>query len=148
MNLEFDLKWLKHAIDISRKAPANSKRYRVGCVIVSSDNKEIASSYTGELEESAHAEEGALLKAKQAGLSLQGACIYSSLEPCSQRPSGKISCCERIIAASIARVVFALREPAHFVKCEGVMTLKSRGVEVVELSDLGQEVLEINGHLL
>ena len=54
------------------------------------------------------------------------------------RRSRRQTCTELILAAGIARVVFALREPPLFADCDGAELLARAGVEVVELPDAGR----------
>ncbi|MFJ4923468.1 hypothetical protein [Streptomyces sp. NPDC088725] len=66
---------------------------------------------------------------------LQGATLYSSLEPCSERRSRPRTCTRLVLDAGIPRVVIAWREPDLFVVgCEGVELLAAAGVEVVEIT--------------
>lgn len=147
MNKEQDLYWLNKAIEHSIKAPSNLRRYRVGCVIVGLANAELSAGFTGEQAEDAHAEQVAISKALEQNFVLQGSSLYSSLEPCSTRLSGKKSCCERIIEQQIARVVFACSEPELFVGSNALAVLRNAGIEVVQLPELAHKVQEINKHL-
>ena len=62
---------------------------------------------------------------------VEGYTLYSSMEPCEYRLSGKKPCVDRIIEAKIGKVVLAAREPTLFVKnCRGVEKLKCAGIEV------------------
>ncbi len=79
---------------------------------------------------------------------LDGATLYSSLEPCSTRASRPRSCTELIVATSIPRIVFAWREPDLFVDCQGAELLRAAGREVVEISELAHLVRRTNQHLL
>lgn len=45
-------------------------------------------------------------------------------------------------------MVFAWREPAIFVNCEGPEILTKAGVEVIEMTELADEVRGINKHVL
>lgn len=139
-----DLEFLKRAVELSRQVPSDTSTFRVGALIVK-DGVELSHGFSLELGPHTHAEENAL--AKIDGRHLGGATIYSSLEPCSERLSGKRSCVSRIIAAGISRVVFAAHEPALFVQCRGEGQLKEAGVEVVMLGELAPQVREINAHL-
>ena len=105
-----------------------------------------ATGYTGEIGPREHAEEVA--PAKLAGrIDLSRDTICSSLEPCAARRSQPLSCTGAILAAGIARVVFAMREPLLFADCHGVELLR-QGVEVVEVGELAHLVAEINNHVL
>jgi pyrimidine deaminase RibD-like protein len=140
--------WLGRAIELSRQCPADNPSFAVGAVIVGRGDHLVTAGYTLELGTGWHAEEIAIHKARERDLDLGGCTLYSSLEPCSIRLSGKRPCVERIIEAGIARVVFALREPPVFVVCEGGAILASRGVEVIHLAELGPAVEAINRRII
>jgi diaminohydroxyphosphoribosylaminopyrimidine deaminase/5-amino-6-(5-phosphoribosylamino)uracil reductase len=143
---EADRRLLAAAIEVSRLSPPKQTRYAVGAIVADHDGTELASGFTGEADPNDHAEEAAL--AKLAGADLTRATIYSSLEPCTMRRSRPGTCTGLILAAGIRRVVLALREPLLFADCHGVEDLRAGGVEVIELSDLGPAVREINAHVL
>lgn len=74
----------------------------VGCVVVTSDGR-IETGYRGELNTGDHAE-FTVLEKKLQGIGLEDSVIYTTLEPCTNRGPGKISCAERIIKAGVKRV--------------------------------------------
>jgi pyrimidine deaminase RibD-like protein len=143
-----DHHWLQHAIDLSRSCPPSSTAFSVGAVIVNSDGEVLATGYSRETDPHDHAEEIALTKIPTADPRLRQATIYTSLEPCSKRASRPRTCTELILAAGVARVVLAWREPMIFVDCEGAELLSAAGVEVVELPELASEVKSINAHVV
>lgn len=119
--------------------------YGVGCVVVAADGTVLGTGFTGELCDAdggmRHAEEIALQKLSSA----TGLTLYSTLEPCSRRASGKRACVDRIIEAGIGRVVYGAKEPydpALGVVCEGTRTLNAAGIEVVFLSDFEELCLK------
>lgn len=81
-------------------------------------------------------------------LRLEGATIYSSLEPCGRRLSRPWPCARLIAAAGIRRVVYAWREPSLFVEGNGEEVLRAAGVEVVRIEALADRAREPNAHLL
>jgi pyrimidine deaminase RibD-like protein len=144
--LAFDRRWMEHAVELSRRCPP-SATFRVGSVIVAADGEVLAEGYSHDVDEVCHAEESALSRI-EGDPRLAGATIYSTLEPCSKRASRPRTCTQLIIDAGIPRVVFAMREPAVFVDCEGAELLRAAGVAVVEMPELTDRVREVNIHLL
>lgn len=132
------------AIELSKECTKTSL-YCVGCLIVDVHGLEIASGFTGEISYSdatatsaPHAEEVALSRIPQ-GIDLAALTIYSSMEPCSERASGRESCCSRIIRSGVRRVVFAAKEPFDArlkIVCQGVKMLRSAGLEVLQADEL------------
>ncbi|MEG2613901.1 MAG: dihydrofolate reductase family protein [Alistipes sp.] len=141
-----DRRTLQQAIDLSRACTPSATSYCVGAVVVTSDGTHFTG-YTHETSPTHHAEQEAVAKALAAGVALQGATIYSSLEPCSQRQSEPESCSAMILRLGFARVVFALYEPDCFVACCGAFNLRRGGVAVSVLSDFADQVRAVNGHL-
>jgi riboflavin-specific deaminase-like protein len=140
-----DGRWLREAIELSRRCPPSARAYSVGAVIVDAAGDVVATGYSREQDARDHAEEVALRKAPRR---LDGATLYSSLEPCSTRASRPRTCTELILAAGIHRVVFAWREPALFADCQGAEKLAAAGVTVVEMPELADHVRAVNTHLL
>lgn len=141
-----DHRFLREAIELSRRCPPSDSAFSVGAVLVGADGAVLATGYSRESDRRDHAEEAAL--AKVAGQPGPGATIYSSLEPCLRRLSRPRSCCELIAAAGITRVVLAWREPPIFVPGGGAAWLEGHGVLVTEVPGLGPEARAVNAHLL
>ncbi len=139
MDLKLHSERLKIALLESKKC-FNFDFFGVGCVIFDHNNTLLSSSFTGE-RTGEHAEETAINKAIEQGISLKGSSLYSTLEPCSVRLSGKYPCAKRIIDSGIESVYFGCYEPKDFVKCEGVSILKESGIRIVHLSELNEECL-------
>ena len=122
---------------------------------------ELRYTFTGfsrELPGNTHAEECALIKASEAfealkgddaKATLKGCDMYATMEPCSKRLSGKVPCVERCLAAGVGRVFVGVREPDHFVRCEGVAQLREAGVCVIDVRFPGceQSCLKPNAHI-
>ena len=74
-----------------------------------------------------HAEAMALAQA--AGKS-RGATCYTSLEPCAHRSPRGPACADLLVAAGIARVVIALRDPDPRTDGQGADRLRAAGIQV------------------
>lgn len=140
--LDADERYLKEALLLAEHC-SDIEWYGVGCIIVGAAGKVIATGYSGEscdtLGGNRHAEDIAIDKALGSGVELDSATLYSTLEPCSVRRSGKTPCTERIIASGIRRVVYGAREPydpALKIVCQADSQLRSAGIEVIHLKKL------------
>jgi pyrimidine deaminase RibD-like protein len=149
-----DLRWLRAAIELSRSCPPSDSAFSVGAVLVAADGSAVATGYSRERDPHDHAEEVALARAAEAAGAagsrerLDGATMYTSLEPCRRRLSRPRSCAELIVAAGISRVVLAWREPPVFVPGGGAQWLREQGVTVIEVPALAAEARAVNAHLL
>lgn len=139
--------WLRRAVELAACCPVSASAYSVGAVVVTAQG-EVFTGYSRETAPDNHAEEEAIRKALRQGVSLEGAVMYSSMEPCSTRKSKPLSCSALIIQHKMSRVVFAAYEPDRFVTCCGASVLKNAGIEVVVLEELAQEALHSNVHIL
>lgn len=140
---------MEEALEVAERCK-DIEWYGVGCVIVNSQGAIISTGYTGELLEEGkmrHAEDIAISKAIEGGLfpGNQGAVLYSTLEPCSIRASGKTPCCQHIIRCGIKTVIYGAREPydeALGIVCEGDSLLTSAGVQVIHLREYEDRCLK------
>jgi pyrimidine deaminase RibD-like protein len=144
---EADLRWLRQAIELSRRCPQSDAAFSVGAVLVSGDGEVIATGYSRELDPKDHAEEVALARAA-GDARLPGATLYSSLEPCRTRASRSRCCAELIADAGVRRVVIAWLEPPVFTDGGGAAQLRQAGVTVVEIPWLAGLASTVNAHLL
>jgi pyrimidine deaminase RibD-like protein len=141
-----DRELLGQAIALARNCPVSDRAFAVGALIVDADGVVLAQGWSRRRDAVEHAEESAL--AELGGVVPPGTSVYSSLEPCSARASRPLTCTDLIVAAGVARVVFAWREPSLFVEGEGAELLRAAGVEVVEIPELAAAAREPNRHLL
>ncbi len=110
---------------------------RVGCVIVK-DNALVGEGWH-ERAGGPHAEARALLSA---GAAARGATAYVTLEPCSYY--GRTPpCADALIAAGVARVVAAMRDPNPLVSGRGIERLVQAGIPA-EVGLMQAEALELN----
>ena len=143
-----DRELLAEAVALARHCPPSATAFSVGAIVVAADGREIARGWSRDVDAVVHAEESALQRAA-GDPGLRGATVYSSLEPCSMRASRPVPCAQLIVAAGVARVVLAWREPEVFVPAaRGAELLVAGGVEVVELPELADAALAPNRHIL
>jgi len=118
-----DSRWLDRSLDLaSRGRYTVSPNPMVGAVVVK--NGRMVSEGFHRRAGGAHAEVDAL---SRAGARARGATLYVSLEPCGHR--GRTPpCTDAILAAGIARVVAAARDPNPLVAGRGMRRLARRGV--------------------
>ena len=120
-----DEAFMARALELARaRLGRTAPNPAVGCILVKGAEV-IAEAATGEGGRP-HAEEAALAAA---GERARGAVAYVSLEPCSARSGGGLSCAGRLIAAGVAEVVYACAEP-HAASAGGGALLAAAGVAV------------------
>lgn len=168
-----DLEYLRLALAEARKSPPKPTNFRVGALLVSPSSAEpiLVTGYTLECPGNTHAEQSCFLKlaalkttpvagsvagpgAIEEGLGPDlpaDTVLYTTMEPCNKRSAGNLTCVERILALkgkdggqAVARVVVGVREPETFVGVnEGRKRLEEAGIEVVHVSGLEGEILEV-----
>ncbi|WP_040703128.1 deaminase [Nocardiopsis salina] len=143
-----DAHWLRRTVELSGHCPPSETAFSVGAVVVSENGTVLGEGHSRQEDPRDHAEEVALRGIDTEDVRLAGATLYSSLEPCSSRSSRPRSCSTLILDTPIPRVVFAWREPAVFVDCDGAERLRAAGRTVVERPDLAEGVRAVNAHLL
>jgi diaminohydroxyphosphoribosylaminopyrimidine deaminase / 5-amino-6-(5-phosphoribosylamino)uracil reductase len=151
-----DRRWLRAAIELSRRSPPSWTAYSVGALLVGADGTVLSTGYSRETDPADHAEELALAKLGLPDGSgeppsvrlVSGATLYSSLEPCAVRASRPVPCADLIIASGIGRVAIAWTEPPILAPGGGVARLRVAGVEVVAMPELAAAARQVNAHLL
>ena len=132
-----DLGHMRAALALARRGVGNTwPNPSVGCVIVK-DGRVVGRAVTAPGGRP-HAEPAAL---DRAGAQARGATAYVTLEPCchwGRTPP----CTDALIAAGIARVVIAARDPDPRVNSHGIAKLRDAGI-VVEEGLLADEAREI-----
>ena len=123
--MDKDIYYIKETFKLARKAEGfTSPNPLVGSIIVK-NNRVVARGYHKRAG-LPHAEIEAI---KKANISLKGATIYISLEPCCH--FGRTPpCVEAIIASGIKRVVFSIVDPNPQVSGKSINRLKQAGIKV------------------
>ena len=119
-------RYMAHALRLARKAlGGTSPNPVVGAVIVNG-GRIVGQGYHRRAG-TPHAEVEAL---RRAGRNARGATLYVTLEPCNH--TGRTPpCCDAILAAGIARVVIAAKDPNHITNGRGIARLRRAGLRVI-----------------
>ncbi|KAK5995013.1 Bifunctional protein RIB2 [Cladobotryum mycophilum] len=147
---------MQRALDLAKKSPPKPTNFRVGAILVKLDDNHItAEGYTLELPGNTHAEECCLLKlaakhsTSEEELSefIQSPhALYTTVEPCYKRLSGKLPCVERILRQKswIKKVYVGVKEPETFVGPNpGRRQLEEAGIEVQYIPGFESDILEV-----
>ena len=138
MFTDFDRRAMGRALELAaRGLETTHPNPRVGCVIA--QGEEIVGEGWHERAGEPHAEVNAL---RAAGSKAVGATAYVTLEPCSHH--GRTPpCVDALIAARVARVIFAAEDPNPRVSGEGADALRRAGI-AAEAGLLAAEAAELN----
>lgn len=139
-------KLMEHAIEIMRKSiseprPDGKASPLVGAVIWKPDGT-VDVSCRGELRYGDHAEY-TLLERKNRDAKLDGAVLFTTLEPCApgSRRHPKLGCAERIVLTRIKEVWIGIEDPDPKVDRKGIRYLQDSGVTVHMFDRDLQEVI-------
>ena len=121
-----DQRWMQAAIALAaRSRGLSTPNPNVGCVIVK-DGRVLGRGWT-QAGGRPHAEAMAL---GAAGKAARGATAYVTLEPCAHESQRGPACADLLIAAGVARVVAALRDPDPRTDGKGLARLAAAGISV------------------
>ncbi|POR35178.1 Bifunctional protein RIB2 [Tolypocladium paradoxum] len=149
---------MQQALDLANKSPPKPSNFRVGAILVKLDGDDYPTSaggYTLECPGNTHAEECCFLKlaeqhsTTEAGLAAvvkSPHALYTTMEPCFMRLSGKLPCVERVLRQKswIRHVYVGVQEPETFVgKNPGRQMLEEGGIEVHHVPGLEEEILRV-----
>jgi diaminohydroxyphosphoribosylaminopyrimidine deaminase/5-amino-6-(5-phosphoribosylamino)uracil reductase len=136
--------WMKLSIELEKKSlsePGTTKP-KVGVVIVR-DGVVLGHSFRGETGEGRHAEFG--LVEKLGKENLEGATIFTTLEPCSRRNFPKMPCAQQLIDAKVAVVYIGMYDSNPLIYREGWSMLRDAGITIRDYrADLRQEIMADN----
>jgi len=120
-----DSSYIERTLELAEKgAGLTSPGAMVGAIIVKGGQVIGEGFYT--YDGVRHAE---IIALTEAGVAAKGSTVYTSLEPCSHH--GRTPpCAKALIAAGVARVVTAMRDPNPEVDGAGIELLRAAGIEV------------------
>lgn len=119
---------MKQAFALSEQCPPSSGAFAVGCLGCTDSLDILATGYSRETGAHDHAEEAML---DRLDTPLHTAIV--TLEPCLNRRSKPTGCAQRLVAAGVQRVIYAIREDETFTDQDGLNYLHKHGVEVLQL---------------
>ncbi len=125
MTHQIDTQYMSRAIQLAQRGLYTTMpNPRVGCVIVR--DAQVVGEGWHQWAGEGHAEVNALA---QAGEQAKGATAYVTLEPCSH--TGRTGpCCEALIEAGVAAVVYGMEDPNPQVAGRGLDRMEAAGIEV------------------
>lgn len=136
---------MKLAVELASRCVSEEGRVspKVGAV-VARDGVVLAAAYRGEMKPGEHAEY-TLLERKLKDVDLEGATLYSTLEPCTHRNHPKIACTDRVIERKLKRVVIGTLDPNATIRGLGELRLQDAGIEITRFEpDLVLQLRELN----
>lgn len=114
---ELDSRFAKMAIEVAKQSTPedNEPRPKVGAVAVKHGQLLGTACRTAVEDKGKKSGQHAEFRLTSAlgGGDLQGATIYTTLEPCLNRNDPKVSCVDRLISVKVARVVIGALDPDH-----------------------------------
>lgn len=135
-----ELRAMRRALELAALGPARGANPRVGCVLLDPDGTPRAEGYHHGAG-TAHAEVDALQALARTGRSGAGLTAVVTLEPCAH--TGRTGpCTQALLAAGVARVVVATRDPNPRAT-GGVAMLAAHGVDL-EVGLLGAQSRALN----
>ena len=124
-----DLDFMKRAVELEKLCVQEEGKSRptpsVG-VVVARDTQLLGEAYRGETGQGAHAEFCVLEKLKD--LSLAGASVYTTLEPCSHRNPKKTPCAVRLVERGVSQVFIGMYDPNPQIYRAGWRILRDGGI--------------------
>ena len=129
---------METAFAMSEQCPPSETAFAVGCVGWTKDRAQRATGYSRETGPTDHAEEALLSKLPHPHT------VVVTLEPCLHRASKPTGCAERLVAAGVQRVVYAVAEDETFTRQSGLAFLRDNGVEVIHLPGFEDRFRAVN----
>jgi pyrimidine deaminase RibD-like protein len=142
---DVDRYYMQRAIELAVKSAIEEGKIapKVGAVVVH-NGQIVGEACRGEMGRGEHAEY-TLLERKLAGVDLNGATLYTTLEPCTIRHDPKLPCAKRIIARKIAKVFIGVLDPNRAIQGEGEQMLLDAGIDVQRFQpDLMRDIARLN----
>lgn len=147
---------MKQALALAEHSPPKPSNFRVGALLVNLDTAEVVvGGFTLECPGNTHAEECCFIKLASKNETTEELlsqsisrphALYTTMEPCFKRLSGKLPCVERVIRQKswIKEVYVGVQEPETFVGPNpGRKMLQEHGIEVHVVPGLEEQILQV-----
>lgn len=131
---------MERALNLSEQCPPSETAFAVGAVACREDLSVLATGYSRETGPNDHAEEAVLSK-----LNGPPHTVICTLEPCLTRASKPTGCAQRLVAAGVQRVIYAVAEDDTFTAQTGLAHLRTHNVELLHLSGFEDRFRAVNG---
>lgn len=139
---------MRQAFRVADECISSEGAFSVGSIVTTASREILSTGYSRELGPGWHAEEVAINRASDEIGCLENCVLYSTLEPCGERLSRPVTCCQLILRNSISIVFFAERESKVFVsRPNGAGSLLANGVRVLQLVGNESWFRRQNSHL-
>jgi len=126
---DFDQVCIELAIQEARKTKMEDARIHpmVG-VVAARGGMVLGTAFRGELGLGEHAEY-TLLERKLKDISLVGATVYTTLEPCTSRHHTRVPCAARLVNRRVSKVVVGMLDSNPYLSGRGLRFLQQAGIE-------------------
>ena len=124
--------------ELGKLCPHKSQAFDVGCIITNDNYEVLSYGYSRKygLERNEHAEEIAINELPKNITKITKIMIFTSMEPCSRRLSGKKSCVDRILnlineGTPVIKIIYGTKEPKTLVPdCCGFEKLINAKIDI------------------
>ena len=116
------------AFALAARSPASDSAFAVGAIACDAHMNVLGTGYSRQTGPRDHAEEAMLEQAPAPHT------VVCTLEPCLTRASKPTGCAERLVAAGVQRLYYAVAEDGTFTDQCGLAYLSENGVELVRLA--------------
>jgi len=138
-----EIGWMRLAVNLGKRSQSEPGKQspKVGAVVVR-DSALLYGSFRGETGEGHHAEFCALTQLE--GISLTGATVYTTLEPCTRRNPPKTPCAVRLVDRGVGTVFIGMYDPDPRIYREGWRVLRDAGVELRDFDTALREEIKVD----
>ena len=140
---------MRRAVELGKQSKSEGGIKPAVGVVVARDGQVLGESFRGETGEGRHAEFGLIYRLTAEGVDLDGASVYSTLEPCSKRNHPKIPCAHHLVEAGVSEVYIGIYDPNPEINLEGWKILRDNHIKLKNFdADFRDEIAEDNADFI